>query len=141
MESTSTVSSPVDAPARLSSAQKRDLFGQAVAAVITTALIAAPLIVPGAVRETGTWGEAALPAHSFAGPVAAVALADAPSSQHLSVVARPSQVTGTSGTARAASDVPRRAARKPISRRLTGWLVGDGAHAIRPFPTVASSRP
>lgn len=44
METTSPDLRPVHTPARLSSAQKRDLLGHAVAAVITTALMAAPLV-------------------------------------------------------------------------------------------------
>jgi hypothetical protein len=157
VEPSSTVSSLVDAPARLSPAQKRDLVGQAVAAVMTTALIAAPLITP---------VDAVLPAQSFAGPVATVAVADVQASRELPRAVRPAARSkprtpsglattpllmvaaqpppiGTSGSLRVTADTPAAAGRKPLSRRLTGWLVGDGTHSIRPFPSVsvAASRP
>ena len=147
VEPTSTVTTPVDAPARLSSAQKRALLGPAFAAVITTALIAAPLLTPTSVLDTDPWAGATLPAQSFAGPVPAVALADThaaprprrearPSTRAVSAALLPSRPIGTSGIVPIVADVPSRAARKPLSRRLTGWLTGDGSHAIRPFPTV-----
>jgi hypothetical protein len=147
VEPTSTVTSPVDAPARLSSAQKRALMGPAFAAVITTALIAAPLLTPPSVLETDPWAGATLPAQSFAGPVAAVALADThpaprprrevrPSTHAVSAALLPSRPIGTSGIVPAVADVSSRAARKPLSRRLTGWLTGDGTHTVRPFPSV-----
>jgi hypothetical protein len=160
VEPTSTVS-PVDAPARLSSLQKRDLLGHAFAAVITTGLIAAPLLTQ--VRDgMNPWAEAALPAQSFAAVVAPVAIADARASRvpressrptGARVKARPASrlstspltgfapqplAVGTSGTVRAAADVPAPApVRKPLSRRLTGWLTGDGTPSVRPFPSVA----
>ena len=31
--------------------------------------------------------------------------------------------------------------RKPLSRRLTGWLTGNGTHSVRPFPTIPADRP
>jgi hypothetical protein len=158
----------------LSLAQKRDLVGQALAAVITTALIAAPLIHP---------PDAALPAQSFAGPVSAIAIAEAqlppalqvtpafrraertalaranvrpagrlsgrPLSASLAPVAAALEgvalplphAVGTSGSVQVTPEPPARAARKPLSRRLGGWLIGDGTHSVRPFPSVASSRP
>lgn len=163
MEPTSTVSSPVDAPARLSYAQKRDLLGQAVAAVLTTALIASPLITP----APGS-GDAplltALPAESFAAPVAAVAAAAVmestprrewrratsvarklPSTRYVSVAPAPTAVAprpvataaSTMGTASARRDLTR----TTLSRRLTGWLTGSGTHPVRPFPSVSAARP
>jgi hypothetical protein len=170
VESTSTVSSPVDVPARLSPAQKRDLLGQAVAAVITTALIAAPLINPpsGGVDVSS---ETALPAQSFAGAVTAVAVQDA--ATPLTTARRPRGITrgrvhtegklmasavapmtaqpqviammqpraiDTAGDAESVDAAPERSSsRKPLSRRLTGWLTGDGTHTVRPFPTVAAA--
>lgn len=159
METTSIVPSPVDVPARLSSAQKRDLLGQAVAAVITTALIAAPLITPpsgGADAADGT-----LPAQSFAGAVTAVAVTEGRRVPRQQAVARPRahasgrlmaaavpaialqpQVVGTSGYTRAGLGSPSRSeSRRPLSRKLTGWLTGDGTHTVRPFPTLAGGRP
>lgn len=158
MESTSIVPSLVDVPARLSSAQKRDLLGQAVAAVITTALIAAPLLTPppGSVDVSS---ETTLPAQSFAAAVTAVpaeatisrALPQRPRVSRarvrvegtLMASAVPSSVmqpaaVGTSGYAGAVDAAPERTGvRKPLSRKLTNWLTGDGTLSVRPFPTVA----
>ena len=161
VETTSPVPSAVDVPARLSSAQKRDLFGQAFAAVITTVLIAAPFMTPiGGGHEVA---DGVLPAQPFAAAVTLVALAENdPESLLVSrdstratrrapgrsrSVAVPSiavqpEVVGTTGAARVAVVAPARSAsRKPLSRKLTGWLTGDGTHTVRPFPTVAGSRP
>ena len=152
MEPTSTVSSPVDALARLSYAQKRDLLGQTVAAVLTTALIAAPLITPpdsGDARPL-----ASLPAVSFAAPVAAVAVADVtpPRAPHewtrtttVGRKLRSRRFDSLTLTPVGVEPQPVQAAvyakpRKPLSRRLTGWLTGNGAHAVRPFPTVLAPR-
>jgi hypothetical protein len=157
VEPSSTVSSLVDAPARLSPAQKRDLVGQAVAAVMTTALIAAPLITP---------VDAVLPAQSFAGPVPAVAFANTQTPPELARAMRPATrskpgtparlvtnslstvgaqplAVATSGSLGVAADSPAVPRRKPLSQRLTGWLVGDGTQSIRPFPSVnvAAVRP
>ena len=162
MESTSTVSSPVDAPARLSFAQKRDLLGQAVAAVLTTALIAAPLISPAPDGGSGR-PPAALPAASYAAPVAAVAVADIAGSPILRELAKTTARTKLRSTpfnsmivmpdARQApgfaptGDVPvtthaaREQPRKPLARRLTGWLTGNGTHSVRPFPSIPTDRP
>lgn len=155
MESTCNVSSPVEAPARLSYAQKRDLLGQAVAALITTALIAAPLVTPPG--DSSDSPMAALPAASFAAPVATIVVADAAPSPLLREMARATEsrrrIRGTRYGSMAAApamvvarETPvgtsgRDAARKPLSRRLTGWLTGNGTHSVRPFPTVAASRP
>lgn len=165
VEPNSTVTTFVEVPARLSWAQKRDLAGQAVAAVVTTALIAAPFITPPP-GSRGASSEPTLPAQSFVGVAAAVSVADA---DPISVVrpraraaARPArarletrlvanagpavaiqaEAIGTSGAsgsvAVAEMDVDRETQRKPLARKLTGWLTGDGTHAIRPFPTVAT---
>lgn len=156
MEPTCNVPSPVDAPARLSYAQKRDLLGQAVAAVITTALIAAPLVTPA--TDAGVESpQAALPASSFAAPVALIAVADGVRSPLLQV-GRPAEsrkrIRGVSyasmtsapmaGTG-VVSETPvgttgREPARKPFSRRVAGWLTGNGTHTVRPFPTIAAGR-
>lgn len=157
MEPTCNVSSPVDAPARLSYAQKRDLLGHAVAAVITTALIAAPLITP---PDDGAGPPlAALPAASFAAPVAAIAVADVTASSLMREIGRTpdsrqrtrparddSTAVAPATAAVQVSEKPvgtsgRETPRKPLSRRLTGWLTGNGAHTVRPFPSVSPGRP
>lgn len=157
MEPTCNVPSPVDAPARLSYAQKRDLLGQAVAAVITTALIAAPLLTPP--TDAGVESpQAALPASSFAAPVALIEVAGGVRSPLLQDIGRPAEarkrirsVSYASMTAApmagsgVVSETPvgttgRKPARKPFSRRVAGWLTGNGTHTVRPFPTIAAGR-
>ena len=155
VEPTSIVSSPVDGPARLSSVQRRDLLGQAVAAVITTALIAAPLVTP----PSETADVASLPAQSFAAAVAAVAVGDMQTSpvvrERIRVAASRARLRASTRFASAAvapiavlpqavgtsGATPASAPRKPLSRRLTGWLTGDGTHTVRPFPSVTPGRP
>ena len=154
MEPTCTVSSQVDAPARLSFAQKRDLFGQAVAAVITTALIAAPLVTPA--PETALIPAfpivAAMPSPLVVAPGALREFAPA------SLAARRFRAYESAGTPvptagplartafaasimRVGSSATRDAPRKTLSRRLTGWLTGSGTHSVRPFPTVRAEAP
>jgi hypothetical protein len=106
--------------------------------VITTALIAAPLVSPA--PDAGD--TASLPAQSFAAPVAAIAVADTQGAPIVRQRARASasrarlrattriasvavapfvvtpQTVGTSGY------TPASATRRPLSRRLTGWLTG-----------------
>ena len=158
MEATSTLSAPVDVPARLSSAQKRDLLGQAFAAVVTTALIAAPFLGPSSGSTESPEGP--LPAQSFAGAVSVVTVAERanvprprpivrakrPAAERLMASAVPvtmlqPQAVVASGDLRDLDDTPMRSApRKPFSRKLTGWLTGDGTHTVRPFPTIPSVR-
>jgi hypothetical protein len=169
VESTSTVPSPVDVPARLSSAQKRDLLGQTVAAVITTALIAAPFITPPA-GSGDVSSETTLPAQSLVSVVPSVTAvsrgvpvrkiqrpraatraaatvapwyvrASVDADRTLMATAMPAmtlqpQVVATAGDTRGDRDT----ARRPLSRRLTGWLTGDGSVTVRPFPTLATAR-
>jgi hypothetical protein len=163
VEPNSTVSTLVAAPVRLSSAQKRDLLGQAVAAVITTAMIAAPLVAPEPVsvlsvaeRSAGSAPLPAVPVVALSAvPGTAILLAPAPVApprvrqraavRFDSVLTPPASVRAEEDLAAvtpyytpvaAAQETPRR----PLGRRLTGWLTGNGTHTIRPFPTVASLR-
>ena len=160
METASIAQSNVDVPARLSFAQKRDLVSQAFAAVVTTALIAAPFI--GASPGSGdVASEAPLPAQSFARVVTAVAVAEPGVSPTLpdrpraarprlrtfsarlqatpvtTIAMQPAFVTA-SADLRATSE--RAESRKPLTRKLTGWLTGDGTVSVRPFPTVGAVR-
>ena len=142
VEATCTVPTPVDVPARLSHAQKRELLAHAVAAVVTTALIAAPLVTPPA-GSANVSSETVLPAHSYAGAVPAVAVEEVealpvasppPSPVRIRPRVRPEALV-------AANVAPQRGeGRKPLGRKLTGWLVGDGSIAIRPFPAVPEVR-
>jgi hypothetical protein len=138
MEPICTAPSPADATARLSFAQKRDLLGQAVAAIVTTALIAAPLMSP--TPESTGGAPSVLQAQSFAAPVTAVAVADVTGRlafRDLSQSGRPLRVRDAGAAPRAT----REPSRKPMTRRLTGWLTGDGTHPVRPFPSIPASRP
>jgi hypothetical protein len=143
----------------LSSAQKRALLGQAVAAVITTALMAAPFVTPPS-GSADVSPETTLPAQSFARVVAAVAVERASASVALPksgtaartrprpeprlmaaavpAIALQPVAVGTSGYSRGAAAVTERAgSRKGLSTRVAGWLVGDGSVTVRPFPTVS----
>ena len=158
------VPSPVDAPARLSDAQKRDLFGQTVAAVITTALIAAPLVTPRDTASGMAGGSADAVLASTVSMVAAVPSPHVvePSGLRAAAPASPARrklraSTGVgpavlnaaplTSTAYApvlvpvSANVTKEAPRKTLSRRLTGWITGSGTHTVRPFPTVRAGAP
>jgi hypothetical protein len=151
------VSPREDGSVRLSKAQKRDIMGMAAAAVITAGLIAAPGIAPR--DETGaTLAARSVPSVStaptlvatrFEAPVLVTgmtAVTRLPTRTALPVrrtptassrwVARPATTTATVVAVTARMDVPR----KPLARRLAGFLTGDGTHAIRPFPTIPTER-
>jgi hypothetical protein len=161
MEAASIIQSNGDVRARLSYAQKRDLVSQAFAAVVTTALIAAPLIGPSPGSSGDVASEGTLPAQSFARVVTAVAVAgpsassvrpDRPRAARaklrtvsgrlqatpVSTIAMQPAFVAASADLRATSE--RAGSRKPLSRKLTGWLTGDGTVSVRPFPTVAAVR-
>jgi hypothetical protein len=141
-----------DASVRLSRAQKRDIASMFVAATITAGLIVAPAI---ARRDQAL----ALLASRSVEPIAgAPLLMDARLEPPVVVTPRPrvrtAGITRHSLTASPVSiatplatmpevvtvsarmDVPRR----PLARRLAGFLTGDGTHTIRPFPTVSTER-
>jgi len=158
MDAIRNVASPrEDGSVRLSKAQKRDIMGMAAAAVITAGLIAAPGIAPR--YETGaTLAARSVPSIStaptlvatrFEAPVLVTgmtAVTRLPTRTALPVrrtptassrwVARPATTTATVVAVTARMDVPR----KPLARRLAGFLTGDGTHAIRPFPTIPTER-
>ncbi|HET7698962.1 MAG TPA: hypothetical protein VFK57_24805 [Vicinamibacterales bacterium] len=123
----------------MSQAQKRELLGQSVAAVITTALIAAPLILPPS-GSAPVSSEAPLPAQSYAEMVPSVVVADgtlsSPVVEPRRRAARPR--VERSGTMAAAIAPSRGDVRKTLPRKLTGWLTGDGSVTVRPFPTVVA---
>ena len=131
------------APKQLSLAQKCDLAAQAIAAVITSALIAAPFIT-GGVQETPRIESVMVTS------APAVSLVDTPQLPPPNVAAprRARVTTAVKGTF-AARPVPavfaeparvdvakKDEGRKPFGRKLAGLFIGDGSHTIRPFPTI-----
>src|SRR3954470_7327684 len=145
---------------RLSNAQKRDLLGMSAAAMITTALIAAPMLLPhdsGApllVNPSILMAEAIptpalIPMRSRAvesvsgrmSPVAAprrrrerAVLPSSPvrlASMPIATVAPPVLVAVEASNARPS---------KPLGKRLAGLLPGDGTYTVRPFPTIPTER-
>jgi hypothetical protein len=151
MDATRNVGDLRDDSVRLSSAQKRDLLGMSAAAVITAGLMVAPAILPRDQDPTplasrSVPSEATAPvfvAMRFEPPVlvttmpARIAL---PVRRTTTVsprwMARPATTTTPVVAVTARMDVPR----KPLARRLAGFLTGDGTHAIRPFPTIPTER-
>jgi hypothetical protein len=137
-------------PARLSAEQKRDLAGQALAAVLTTAMMMAsfglltrdvplPAIaaVAGGVPAVGAVGT----------PVAIPTPPQAPRPaarrsirlENVDARAQVNEVAPATSTA-AAESGKRGRDRGRFARRLAGLLTGDGSYAVRPFPSVSTER-
>ena len=130
------------APKRLSLTQKCDLAGQAIAAIVTSGLIAAPFIT-GVVRETPRIESV------VAISTPAVALVETPQLPPPNVAApRKARTAPIKGTF-AARAVPaafvdagrvdatkKDGSRKPLGRKIAGLFIGDGSHTVRPFPTI-----
>ena len=130
------------APKQLSLAQKCDLAAQAIAAVVTSALIAAPFI-SGGVRETPQIESVMVTS------APAVSLVDTPQLPPPNVAAprraraTASKITLAARPLPAAFAEPARLdsakkdeARKPFGRRLAGIFIGNGSATVRPFPTI-----
>jgi hypothetical protein len=140
-------------PARLSYAQKRDLAGIAASAVLSTVLIAAPVVGPLLTRDEAappavllTASAAPRPASVPSGPIVAAAAvvpqkAARPDRRVRAAIVPPLALPPASSVSAAAAspdadNPPASAQRKPLARRLTGILTGDGSYTVRPFPTV-----
>ena len=130
------------APKRLSLTQKCDLAGQAIAAIVTSGLIAAPFLT-GVVRETPRIESVMVTA------APAVPLVETPQLPPPNVAApRRSRTAPVKSTfeARAvpaafvdsgrADAMKKDGSRKPLGRKLAGIFIGDGSHTVRPFPTI-----
>jgi hypothetical protein len=132
------------AKSRLSIAQKCDLAGQAIAAVITTGLLAAPFVAGFAAESPRV--EAVV---TVAGPASIPVLStpqlpapSLPAPRH----ARRTPVLKSTFLAQAmpvAIDTTdkldlrgHKDSRKPLGRKLAGLFVGDGSYTVRPFPTI-----
>ena len=159
---------PSENAVRLSSAQKRDLLGMSAAAVITTALIAAPILLP---HQTGI-PLLVDPTVITASAVPTLALIPTISSSTLDThVARSAAAPAptrrreraplTSYSSSSYSSAPVRLASRPIAaaapvlmavnttsvrpsktfgKRLAGIFTGDGTYSVRPFPTISTER-
>lgn len=149
MATTHPLASRNIAPAHLSLVQKCDLAGQAVAAVITAGLIAAPFVLGGssaplaAVPRVEAVVSVGLTPQEIAGvPVKLEAVPTASAGQRRRAL--PSKSVRLEATAFRA-DIPamppsattkKDGSRKPFGRKLAGLLTGDGAYTVHPFPTV-----
>jgi len=152
---------PSENAVRLSSAQKRDLLGMSAAAVITTALIAAPILLPHDTGVPALVDPVAITAEAV--PVPALIQSIGPSTLNVHVM--PAAVTVTPPpTRRRERPMPPPQARltsrpmttsapllvavnttgsrasKPLGKRLAGLFIGDGTYSVRPFPTVSTER-
>ena len=127
---------------RLSLTQKCDLAGQAIAAIVTSGLIAAPFIT-GVVRETPRIESVMV----ISAP--AVPLVETPQLPPPNVAAPRRARTAPIKATFAARAVPvalvdtgrmdpakKDGSRKPLGRKLAGLFIGDGTHTVRPFPTI-----
>jgi hypothetical protein len=147
---------------RLSNAQKRDLLGMSAAAMITTALIAAPMLLPhdsGApllVNPSILMAEA-IPTPALI-PMRSRAVESVSGRMTMTPVAAPKRrreraVLPSSPVRLASMPIATVAApvlvaveasnarpSKPLGKRLAGLLTGDGTYTVRPFPTIPTER-
>jgi hypothetical protein len=140
MEPTRLDSTTLDAPVRLSSGQKFDLLAQALAAFITTGLIAAPLVGPSLTAERPL---AARPIPQLTMVVSEMDARPAVAASRLAPRSRAPRVVPAAVTLQAAGHTPEvlpQRERRPFGRRVATLFTGSGAYAIRPFPTVPEER-
>jgi hypothetical protein len=140
MEPTRLDSTMLDAPVRLSSGQRLDLLAQALAAFITTGLIAAPLLGPSLTAERPL---AARPMPQLSMVVSAMdgpSFVPAPRLAPRSRAPRALPVMTTPPASEPAPQVVPPRERRPFGRRVATLFTGSGAYAIRPFPTVPEER-
>jgi hypothetical protein len=166
MEPKGALTMPSENAVQLSSAQKRDLLGMSAAAVITTALIAAPIFLQHDTAPPTLVDPTVITAEAVPAPVLIQAISPATFDRHF-VRSAPASVS-TSASApvrrRARADVaPVRASlssrpiamaapvlvaanmtsvrpSKPLGKRIAGLFTGDGTYSVRPFPTISTER-
>jgi hypothetical protein len=143
MEPTRPDSTMLDAPVRLSWRQKFDLLAQAFAAIITTGLIAAPILGPSLTAErplaARPMSQLTMVVPEMDRPSLAVALPPvAPRSRAARVV--PATVTVPAPEPEPAPQAVPSRERRPFGRRVATLFTGSGAYTIRPFPTVPEER-
>ena len=132
--STNVPEASLHAVARLTKAQKRDLFGMGAAAVLTTALIAAPAVLP-LVESAHQDQELADAAHDA--PVVSVANVPAAQPVALPTAAAGAQPVTIARVEVVPASIQRRAA--PAQRRLRSTPLPPAIRTIAlPSPAVAS---
>jgi len=150
---------PSENAVRLSSAQKRDLLGMSAAAVITTALIAAPILLPHAtgvpalVEPTTITAEAvpvplliqSISPSTLNARVVPVALSPAPARRRERPMGSPqarlaSRPIAMSTPVLVAVNTNASRPSRPIGKRIAGLFTGDGTYSVRPFPTISTER-
>jgi len=152
---------PSENAVRLSRAQKRDLLGMSAAAVITTALIAAPILLPHDAGVPALLDPATIAAEAVPVPLliqsigsstlnahvtpATVTVTPAPARRRERPVAPPqarlaSRPMTTSAPLLVAANTTAARASKPLGKRIAGLFTGDGTYSVRPFPTISTER-
>jgi len=150
---------PSENAVRLSSAQKRDLLGMSAAAVITTALIAAPILLPHDAGVPALLDPATITAEAVPVPLLIQSIGPSTLNAHVT----PASVTVTPARRRERPMAPAQArltsrpmttsapllvavnttgsrASKPLGKRIAGLFTGDGTYSVRPFPTISTER-
>jgi len=160
MEPKGSDATPGERDVRLSNAQKRDLLGMSAAAMITTALIAAPMLLPRGSASPLLVDPTVLTAEAVPTPLLIQTLGTRPAeltpvrtAAVVSVKRHRDRATAASSPVRLVgrplpasapvlvavnTSVPR--ASKPLGKRLAGLFTGDGTYSVRPFPTVSTER-
>ena len=154
---------PSENAVQLSSAQKRDLMGMSAAAVITTALIAAPILLPSDSGVRPLVDPTVITAGAVPTPALIQTISPATFDTRLahsgsaSVSSRrrqrPSASVSSSSPVRLASRPVAAAApvlvavnmtsvrpSKNLGRKIAGLFIGDGTYSVRPFPTISTER-
>jgi hypothetical protein len=150
---------PSDSGVRLSNAQKRDLLGMSAAAMITTALIAAPMLLPhdslpafvdpaiitaGAIPTPSLIQSLSAPAPQYRVVRASAAAVPQRRRERAPLPASPVQLASTpvavSAPVLVAMETSSTRPPKPLGKRIAGLFTGDGTYTVRPFPTISTER-
>jgi hypothetical protein len=159
MEPKGALTMPSENAVRLSSAQKRDLLGMSAAAVITTALIAAPIFLPHDTGVPALVNPTTLTAEAVPVPLLIQSISPSTLNARVTPAALPPAAARRRERAMASPQV-RLASRpiamstpvlvavnttgshpsKPLGKRIAGLFTGDGTYSVRPFPTISTER-
>lgn len=137
-------------PLRLSPKQKCDVAAQALAALITTGLMAAPFMVDRTAEVPRV--EAVVAIADVTTTLPSVPLPSMAPSVAVPPASRFAPRRQRAAAPKTALTAPERVvvenvpvdsltakkdgARKPLGRKLAGFFTGNGAYAVRPFPTI-----
>jgi hypothetical protein len=166
MDQTNIVKAKPYGSQRLSWSQRRDVVSMCAAAVVTSAITAAPFFAhptpseappPLAARQI-----AFLEPAPIAAPVSMPRLVTSPNVRRMRLAPRPATHAAALAVHPSALDIhavaleirpvaldaaidvespaPAVSARRSLSQKLAGFLVGNGTHAVHPFPTVPAQR-